>query len=120
MTETKWTKGPWERMNEGDIFGPLGGDSGDGVFADESDRWQVAVVDRCLAFVDGELVELGKDCMRANAHLIAAAPDLYNALLSAEQSIAIFMGVYDHRNESGAGYILTEARAALAKARGES
>ena len=48
------------------------------------------------------------------------AQDLYNALLSAEQSIATFMRVHGYSSESGAGHILAKVKAALAKARGES
>jgi hypothetical protein len=56
---------------------------------------------------------------KADAHLIAAAPDLYEALQVAEESIVTFMGVHDYPMESGAGQILEQVKAALAKARGE-
>ena len=102
MTETRWTAGPWTVVTEGGEY------------------------------AHGPETECGKPIVRwtgmcmptkpegiANAYLIAAAPDLYSALLSAEQSIATFMGVHGYSNDSGAGDILAEVKAALAKARGE-
>lgn len=53
------------------------------------------------------------DQSTANAHLIAAAPDLYDALRSAVGA----MEVLDHPKDFGA---LKKANAALAKARGEA
>ena len=55
----------------------------------------------------------------SNAHLIAAAPDLYEALEAAEESIATFIGVHGYPMDSGAGDVLRQVSAALAKARGE-
>ena len=75
-----WTEGPWVVMNGCDIYGPLGGDSGDGCKCDDSDGWLVAVVEPHESFVDGELVEHGLDCVKANQNLISAAPALYAAL----------------------------------------
>lgn len=108
----KWTKGPWEVKNGGDIFGPLGGDSGDGVCADDNDGWQVAEVDKYHAFVDGVLVELGGECRRANLNLIAAAPDLYEALDDLLSQV--------DQPSAPTWLDLKQARAALAKARGKS
>lgn len=51
---------------------------------------------------------------RANAHLIAAAPDLLEAL----QSMMGFYGMDERRGEVS-GVIFDEARAALAKAKGQ-
>ena len=76
----KHTQGPWEFKNGSDIFGPLGGDSGDGVKADHNDGWMVAEVGCYSAFVDGEFVQMGREVREANAKLIAAAPELLEAL----------------------------------------
>lgn len=51
-----------------------------------------------------------------DAHLIAAAPELYGALQTAEEALATIYGV--HGDES-AQEILREIQKALAKARGE-
>lgn len=83
MSEFKGTPGPWEIMNGGDIFGPHGGDSGDGVACDSNDAWQVAEVGIYGAFVDGELVEMGNQPRMANMRLIAAAPEILEALQAA-------------------------------------
>lgn len=80
MNDKKWTDGPWQVINGFDVFGPLGGDSGDGVQCDDSDGWQVASCDPRPSFVDDKLVDLGYNVAKANAHLIAAAPELYEAL----------------------------------------
>ena len=77
---SNYTPGPWTVENGGDILGPLGGDSGDGCKCDHDDGWQVAEVDVYSSFVGGKLVELGSGPRAANARLIAAAPELLEAL----------------------------------------
>ena len=120
MTETKFTAGPWCIKNTTDIFGPLGGDSGDGVNCDKNDRWQIADLGWCASFVNDELVELGDDVRRANAHLIAAAPELYEALEDLEAFHSGFQveGIDDP--EEALVIALEKARSALSKARGET
>ncbi|OUJ16378.1 hypothetical protein HK28_00110 [Acetobacter sp. DsW_063] len=58
----------------------------------------------------------------ANAHLIAAAPELYEALEETlEQAIACFTHHYGENPEGGSlPEYITKAQSALAKARGES
>jgi hypothetical protein len=80
MSNEKFTPGPWVVTNGCDIFGPLGGDSGDGVKCDHNDAWLVAEFDEYGACVDDEIVSMGKDVCTANGHLIAAAPKMYAAL----------------------------------------
>ena len=55
----------------------------------------------------------------ANARLIAAAPDLLEALQSAQESIATFIGVHGYPSDSGARDVLREVEAAIARATGE-
>lgn len=81
MLDFKGTPGPWEIVNGGDIFGPLGGDSGDGAVCDERDGWQVAEVGRYSSFVDGQLVEQGAGVRKANLALLLAAKELLEALI---------------------------------------
>ncbi len=74
------TPGPWEATNSyTTIYGPLGGDSGDGCKTDYNDGWMVAEVQNYQSFVNGELTELGEGPRKANAQLIAAAPELLEA-----------------------------------------
>ena len=93
MTETKWTKGPWNLVwwgNEQYPY-PLS------ILADGDGAWIAR---------DGTVSSV------ANAHLIAAAPDLYAAL---DGLIAPGDGgVFATRN------LIDAAKAALAKARGEA
>jgi hypothetical protein len=82
----KWTAGPWSAYNRGigwEVHGPFGGPINDG-FRD--------------TFTD------------ADAHLIAAAPDLYQALEALTHP----------KDDKPACEVFAMARAALAKARGES
>lgn len=129
MNATKFTPGPWVLENGADIFGPLGGDSGDGLNCDDNDAWQVAEVGYYQTFVDGELVDLGENVRKSNAHLIAAAPELYEALEEAEKDLVAaqvnarraaahdpaWSGVSEAIQPS-----IDRARAARAKARGDS
>lgn len=94
MTERKWTPGPWEKTSEsGEIA------SREGVY---------------IARAIGTVTEEGK----ANAHLIAAAPDLYEALEWAEDELASYAPDPSCRSKI-TDDILVRVRTALDKARGE-
>lgn len=95
MSETKWTPGPWE-ITSG-FVGPLKIVASVDESIDRSGKMEVAHVgaetfDRC----------------RANARLISAAPDMYDAL-------AAFVSDCDNTECE----FCIAARAALAKSRGE-
>lgn len=83
MTKHKHTPGPWEVLNETEVFTGLGADSGDGVKALSSDGWMIADCGDCLTFTEIGPAELSRDLRRANAKLIAAAPDLLVDLIDA-------------------------------------
>ncbi len=100
--QPKWTKGPWPIKPTGDFKRIVIGDG----LVDGPGGYEVAEVysDDC-----------DRDEAMANAHLIAAAPDLYAALERALNFIA--------NTESEMGEALPcgdAARTALAKARGET
>lgn len=88
---SRFTDGPWKIENGGDIFGPMGGDSGDGVKCDSGDAWQVAEVGIYGTFVDGELVELGDVSREANKRLIVKAPELFD-IVNAVAHIGVDFG----------------------------
>lgn len=119
MSELKATPGPWEFMNGEDIYGPLGGDSGDGVRCDEDDGWKIAEVGLYSSFTQDGLVELGEDCRKANARLISAAPELYTALESCKAALmsVIQDGAIGFRGD--VNLALLQADYSLSKARGE-
>ena len=90
--QPKWTKGPWPIKPTGDFKRIVIGDG----LVDGPGGYEVAEVysDDC-----------DRDEAMANAHLIAAAPDLYAALVHAQQNMP-------HPDQ-----MIDEA---LAKARGET
>lgn len=127
MSEQKYTPGPWEVINQTEVFTSLGADSGDGIKASPSDGWMIADCGGCVTFTEIGAVELGHELRKSNAKLIAAAPDLLEAL---ENLLATYsepddqiccnghhcgcMGATKHQQ---AGYYAKEA---IARARGES
>ena len=83
MTKHKHTPGPWEVLNETEVFTGLGADSGDGVKALPSDGWMIADCGGCVTFSEAGPAELSLDLRRANAKLIAAAPAVLADLVDA-------------------------------------
>lgn len=90
MTKHKHTPGPWEVLNETEVFTGLGADSGDGLKALPSDGWMVADCGDCVTFTEIGPAELSRDLRRANAKLIAAAPLLLNDLIDAAAQLRIY------------------------------
>lgn len=94
--ETKHTPGPWQ-AGRADMASIV-----DGV----DSKW-IYAGDEYVAIASGRVTGTWETVM-ANAHLIAAAPELYEAL---EDAVDLL---------TAAGYSTLEHRAALAKARGET
>ena len=102
MSETKYTPGPWrtsDEFNHESVVGP--------------DRRMVADC-AVLPVAGGD----GLEANRSNARLIAAAPDMAEALKACIDALRN-LGAHQSPNMIGAA-ALTEARAALAKARGQA
>lgn len=96
-----WTKGPW-------IAGRYGGSREDNYFVRSADGQKVAG-------------RGGPQISKANADLIAAAPELYDACAALlALPLIVDAGLYDPNwNSSQAAKAISAARVALAKARGE-
>ena len=96
-----WTPGPWRVSSIGLM--------NDGSFPVASEQWQIARVTSQTDFPRGQ--GHNSECTErdANAHLIAAAPDLYAALEMAQLWLSVD-GRFDMQG----------INAALAKARGEA
>lgn len=96
MSEPKFTPGPWKISEYR---------NGHSMIIEGSDEWDVA--------------EVGYPNRDPNAHLIAAAPDLYKALEQLEPYLDAIIcyasTVLEHKPN---GFVL-DAQAALRKARGE-
>ncbi len=87
-----WTPGPWT-----DFFLSVVQEDGD----------------KAICEVEDEFDTHNAGEAHANARLIAAAPELYDACLAAEQFIALDCGVNENDDN---GEVLKQLRAALAKA----
>lgn len=103
------TPGPWRVSNLSTVVSENGAESGDGCNADIYDCWVIAECGVGMTLVDGQMTSLGFDLVKANATLIAAAPDLLAALENIENDAG---QVPDH-----AWKII---KAAIAKAKGEA
>lgn len=100
MSETKFTPGPWVYRSKTREIGTV----------DKSDTQSYGML-LVVAYIDG----FDHEEHEANAHLIAAAPDLYDALQNLLSRLA--------NDADGHAWFMDEQEAsiiALAKARGES
>jgi|SRR5690554_2753947 len=109
--KTNWTPGPWVIKHISDAP-PCG---------------IVEVANHRYIYTEGR----GFDEAASNAHLIAAAPELYEALINAlakmerdteqiEWEWGFCRSMEELESDGALGQEITKARAALAKARGES
>ena len=117
----KHTPGPWGVINSTGVFSALGADSGDGTKADSSDGWNICDCSIGVTSVDGEHIELGFAVQKANAKLIAAAPDLLDALIESRQVIATALKVgapdwFDTDDKVAQHTTIKKIDAAIAKA----
>ena len=114
MNKGKWTRSPWY-VHEREIENP-----NFDYFPNGVDGFIVSTgceMDWCIAAVIGNAPTPNEDddAGKANAHLIAASPDLYEALHNARVLLKALTGPDDEIAQA----TIRSADAALAKARGE-
>ena len=95
MTKTKHTPGPWFVFNGVDIFTETGAENANGVFADDNDGWHIATDGR-ITKVDGIFQEMEYLEKRANAVLIASAPEMLELLKELCQLVKESARIYDN------------------------
>ncbi|MEQ5572503.1 hypothetical protein ABN306_06715 [Providencia huaxiensis] len=83
--EFKHTPAPWVCMNGADVFTELNATNASGIKSDKTDGWQIADCSVGKTCVDGEYVEMSAREQIANAHLIAAAPELLALLMKLDR-----------------------------------
>ena len=110
MKAKSFTPGPWHVENGKDVFTALGAPNADGVCTESNDAWQIADCEHFMSYIGGYEYELSSAEQRANARLIAAAPELYAAL-----QVMVEKAVRQNWNDNYPEQ-LAQARAALAKA----
>lgn len=105
---SKHTPGPWNLFNTAEIFTNLGAVNAEGIEATSNDGWMIA---------DCDMGGLSLSEIKANAMLIAAAPDLLEAL---EVMIEFVANVHANKAQTICYSEMDKARAAIAKAKGET
>jgi hypothetical protein len=112
---SKFTPGPWVVVNGTDVFSALGAPRNDGIKADHNDGWLVADCGVGVTFVEGLSRTLKPSEQRANAHLIAAAPGLFDALVELLRVNDKYYVPVDREMAKA----MARARIVIEKARGE-
>lgn len=123
MSERKWTPGPWMATNNPGDWGLAGAwaiaPSGANPYDWDQCISQVEyVTPYCAGASRAEIAAAHRAA--ANAHLIAAAPDLYEALEQARGTILELINARNSEAEGSDEDWVGGINAALAKARGEA
>ena len=107
MGEFKGTPGPWEVCNGADVFTRLGARNASGAVAAKNDGWHIADCDMGPSSTGEGEADIPHAEKRANARLIAAAPELLEALESVLENCL---------DSEGLAAAYAKARVAIAKA----
>ena len=114
MTDTKWTAGPWGMQT---VETSCGVCHKIGPWPHE---WRHGKEMSACIYDDYPSPTRGTDAMIANAHLIAAAPDLYEALDMVVRRLSADIEDGSRPDQWSMQALVDKARAAQKKARGES
>lgn len=109
------TPGPWS-SDEYEIATPYGSNRH---IRSEARHWSVCVVHEMRGCTDPSK-DISAEEARANARLIAAAPDMYEALQNARGLIDTPVARRKHQSDPFYDGVVASLRAALAKATGEN
>lgn len=108
---SKHTPAPWVTCNTANIFTKLGAPNAEGTNAPSNDGWMIA---------DCDMGSLSLAEVRANTLLIAAAPDLLDALQIARNYVeAVYLNTPNPKKARNYSQCLEIIDAAINKATGE-
>ena len=96
MSTFKGTPGPWQAVNGTDIFTPLAARNGAGTAAHETDGWHIADCSMGETQTEDGAENIPHREQLANARLIAAAPELLEALQDALSFVAAWASAYQN------------------------
>lgn len=117
---SKHTPGPWEVIGQ-HVFTKLGAANAHGSKASERDGWNIATINPwACTNQDEEEEDMPASETMANACLIASAPELLEALEDIASDYAERFDMDSPSTNPGMKVVVENARAAIAKARGES
>lgn len=124
MSETKFTKGPWVVIGEFDNenYAEVTTQAGFEILSVSSTQidveWEKKGDDHWCQ--EGFHVEIPHSEANANAHLIAAAPEMYSLLERLEKECEMFYSEFGEPSNGEYEAAFVEIKSLLAKARGES
>ena len=111
--QTKHTPGPWRLTESGDAI--VSADGGTLIVETGQDYWQN--LEAAAAGASSDIAKRHLPQVRANARLIAAAPELLEALKQATAALAWHEQVHGVAMDA---VVVEKARAAIAKAQGKA
>lgn len=116
---SKHTPGPWEVVGQ-HVFTMLGATNANGSTASDRDGWNIATINPwSCTNQDEEEEDMPASEVIANAVLIAAAPELLDALEKIKIRLEVYLDDERDMAESSMQLCLDYAQQAIAKARGE-
>ena len=113
--QTKHTPGPWRLTESGDAI--VSADGGTLIVETGQDYWKN--LEAAAAGASSDIAKRHLPQVRANARLIAAAPELLEALVAILETADLSFGEGEQAAKVG-NAVISQARAAIAKAEGKA